>query len=73
MSLFSKKTAPRTAYDPGKMIPALQCSICTSEKRAGFREIATGKFREVMLIRSPDDLETFRRQYGIDGEIETIY
>ena len=48
-------------------------SICTGEQVAGFRDPATGHVEEVMLLRTPEDLEQFRKRYGIDGEIEKIY
>ena len=63
-----KETAP--AALPG--VPVIRCSICTGEQVAGFRR-ADGRFEEVMLLRSPADLEAFRAQYGIRGEIEKIY
>ena len=53
--------------------PAIRCSICTGEQVAGFRDSETGRFEEVMLLRSPGDLEQFKQQYGISGEIEKIY
>ena len=71
-SLFSgkkKKPAPQTY----KGTPAIRCSICTGEQVAGFRDSETGRFEEVMLLRSPGDLEQFKKQYGISGEIEKIY
>ena len=40
---------------------------------AGFRDSETGRFEEVMLLRTPDDLEWFKQRYGISGEIEKIY
>lgn len=74
MRLFGKKaTIPHEAYDPEQLTPVIRSSICTGEKTAGFREKATGRFREVMLISSPADLAAFRERYGITGEIETIY
>ena len=39
----------------------------------GFKDISTGKFEEVMLIRGEEDLQAFRQQYGITGDIEKIY
>ena len=53
--------------------PVIRCSICTGEQVAGFRDEATGRIEEVMLLRTPEDLESFRRQYCITGEIEKIY
>ena len=62
-----QKKAPSTAYDRDVLEPVIRSSICTGEKVAGFREKETGRFREVALIR------TFKRKYGIDGEIPVIY
>ncbi len=71
-SLFSrKKSAPAPRELPGT--PVIRCSICTGEQVAGFRNRETGRFEEVMLLRTPEDLEAFRKAYGIDGEIEKIY
>ena len=68
-----QKKASTPAYDAAALEPVIRSSICTGEKVAGFREKETGRFREVSLIRSPADLEDFRRRYGIEGEIPTIY
>ena len=74
MPLFRHKTPESVpAYDPELFTPVIRSSICTGEKVAGFREKATGRFREVMLIRTQDDVETFRCRYGIHGTIETVY
>jgi hypothetical protein len=70
--LFEKKEPP-LAYDREHQTPAIRSSICTGEKVAGFREKETGRFREVCLIRTPDDLDAFRRRYGVEGDIPTIY
>ena len=53
--------------------PVIRCSICTGEQVAGFRNEETGRIEEVMLLRTPGDLERFRQEYGISGEIEKIY
>ena len=46
--------------------PAIRCSICTGEQVAGFRDRRTGHFREVTLIKTPKDLETFKKDYGVE-------
>ena len=33
----------------------------------------TGKIEEIMLLQCPEDLEKFRKMYGITGEIEKEY
>ena len=60
-----KQTEKRT-YDPGHQKPILKCSICNGEQVAGFKDLRTGKFEEVMLIRSPEELELFKSLYGIE-------
>ena len=71
MKFGKKRPAPH--FDDTLRTPVIRCSICTGEQVAGFRDPATGRFEEVMLLRTPDDLEAFRQQYGITGEIEKIY
>lgn len=77
MLFFKKKNTPSgqsaTPYDPDTQEPVLRCSICNGEQVAGFRDKKTGAFSEVMLIRSPQDLEEFRNQYKIREEIRKIY
>lgn len=73
MVFFDRMKRRKKFYDKGKMKPVLHCSICNGEQIAGFQEFATGKFQEVMLIRDSRDLERFREEYGIEGEIEKIY
>lgn len=68
-----KKSYPAESYDPSLLRPVILSSICTGEKTAGFQEIATGKFREVMLVKTDADIKKFREQYRIEGEIKTIY
>lgn len=71
--LFRKKQEVRN-YDPAVQRPVIRASICTGERTAGFRNLQTGKFTEVMLVRSEEDLREFRRLYGLgDGEISTEY
>ena len=71
--LFRKKQEVRT-YDTAVQRPVIRASICTGERTAGFRNLQTGKFTEVMLVRSEEDLREFRRLYGLgDGEISTEY
>lgn len=50
------------------MKPVLKSSICTGEQVAGFKDLKTGKFQEVCLIKSRADLQEFMEQYGIREE-----
>ena len=60
---FQKKLETRT-YDKENQKPVIRSSICTGEKVAGFQDTRTGKFTEVMLIRTFGDLEEFPGLYG---------
>ena len=79
MFLFRKNTGKKSrnqmakTYDKQTQKPVLKCSICNGEQVAGFQDIHTGKFEEVMFIRNPADLEDFKEQYGIEGDIKKIY
>lgn len=53
--------------------PVIKASICNGEQVAGFKDIHTGKVEEVMLIRTPADLESFKDMYGIDEDIAKEY
>ena len=72
MGLFKKKSARQT-YDKENQKPIIKASICNGEQVAGFKDIHTGKFEEVMLIKSSADLDIFKSMYGIDENIEKEY
>ena len=72
MGLFKKKIVTKT-YDKENKKPVIKASICNGEQVAGFKDIHTGKIEEVMLIKSPTDLEHFKAMYGIDEEIAKEY
>lgn len=63
------KRIKKKTYDKVNQKPVVRSSICTGEKVAGFKDIHTGKFTDVMLIRDDKDLNEFMRHYGI-GEDE---
>ena len=61
-------------YDKDNLKPVIQSSICTGEKVAGFRDVNTGKFTEVMLIRDNKDLDEFLTTYDISvAVVKTDY
>ena len=63
MGLFSKKKKTEfLSYDREKEYPVLRCSICNGEQVAGFKDRKTGHFREITLIRTDEELETFKQQ-----------
>ena len=59
-----KQAAP--AYDRGGRVPVIRSSICTGEQVAGFKDPASGRFEELMLIRGDGDLREFLRQYQVE-------
>ena len=59
-------------YDPERQEPVIRASICTGEKAAGFKDRESGKFTEVMLIKSPEDEALFKEIYRLD-EVKTEY
>ncbi|MCM1090840.1 MAG: aspartate dehydrogenase [Butyrivibrio sp.] len=69
--MFRKKTSGKDhnkkTYDKETQRPVLKCSICNGEQVAGFKDIRTGKFEDVMLIRSERDLDSFKEMYGIES------
>ena len=72
MGLFKKKSVVQS-YDKENKKPVIKASICNGEQVAGFKDIHTGKIEEVMLIKSPADLEHFKAMYGIDEETVKEY
>jgi len=65
--LFGKrKERAVPSYDKTGKIPVVRSSICTGEQVAGFKDQSSGKFQELMLIRSRSDLEKFLSQYGVE-------
>lgn len=73
MGFFTKKKAAEPlVYDREKEYPVLHCSICNGEQVAGFKNRDTGHFREISLIRTPAELDTFMKQCGI-SEITKEY
>ncbi len=53
------------AYDKTGKTPVIKASICNGEKVAGFKDQATGKFEEIMFIRTDADLREFLHRYGV--------
>lgn len=67
--MFGRRKNPAApAFDRTGKEPVIRASICTGEKVAGYRDTATGKFVEVMLIRNDADLRRFLTAYGFEKE-----
>ena len=63
--LMFKKKPHKTRYDKTNKKAVLKCSICTGEQVAGFKDIYTGHFDEIMLIRDVADLDAFMEMYDV--------
>lgn len=65
--MFKRKTI-KASYDKDNQRPVIRTSICNGEQVAGFKDIHTGKFSEIMLIRNSRDMEEFLEKYDIMAE-----
>ena len=63
-TMFRKKTVVKQ-YDKENKRPVIKCSICNGEQVAGFKDIRTGKFEEIMLIKDSKDLDVFMQLYDV--------
>lgn len=62
----------KETYDKDNQKPIIKSSIYTGEKVAGFKDLQTGKFTEVMLIKDSKDMDLFLDKYDISvAEIKT--
>ena len=64
--MFGKRKIEKKTYDKETQKPVIKSSICTGEQVVGFKDIHTGKFEEVMLIRDEKEMEKFREMYGVE-------
>lgn len=62
--MFHKKVK-KCSYNRENLKPVIKASICTGEQVAGFKDLHTGKFTEVMLIRNSGDIDEFMEMYDI--------
>lgn len=67
-----KAQKPLYNFDPENERPVIRASICNGEQIAGFKNIHTGEFHEVMLIKNDDDKAAFMRSYGLE-KVEKEY
>ncbi|MCM1495086.1 MAG: hypothetical protein NC089_04740 [Bacteroides sp.] len=61
-----KKESIKLEYDKSRKKPVIRASICTGEQVAGFKDLETGRFEDIMLIKSEKDKKEFQRLYGIE-------
>ena len=62
MFFKKKQEQPHKTYDHENKKPMIKASICNGEQVAGFKDVHTGTFEEVMLIR---DSAFFRGEFYI--------
>ena len=62
--MFHKKNA-KIPYDKENLKPVIRSSICNGEQIAGFKDLHTRKFTEVMLIKDSHDLHEFLNRYEL--------
>ena len=63
---FKRGRRTKAAYDKTGKIPVIRSSICTGEQVAGFKDTETGKFQELMLIRTDSDYQEFLQLYEVE-------
>ena len=74
MRLFGSKKSEYPKMPEGDFEPVIRCSICTGEQTLCARDRGTGKLHELMLIRTPAELEGFCVENGLDpSAIEKVY
>ena len=71
--MFFKKKSEKRSYDKECKKPVIKASICNGEQVVGFKDLKTGIFEEITLIKNARDLDDFKKMYGITGEIEKMY
>jgi len=65
--LFGKRKKPTVSdYDKSGKVPVIRASICTGEQVAGFKDPASGRFEELMLIRNDRDFQEFLQRYQVE-------
>lgn len=70
MGLFLKKQKKqkRIVYDKTGKKPVIRASICTGEQVAGFKDIKSGKFEDLMVLRTEADRKLFMEVYDVKEE-----
>ena len=66
MMFGGRKRQATSPYDKTGKIPVIRSSICAGEQVAGFQDIVSGKFEELMLIRDGKDLAEFLSRYQVE-------
>ncbi len=74
MLFHRKKTnqVKKLDYDRESQKPVIRRSICNGEQVAGLKDLRTGHFEEIMLLKNDYDLEQFKEMTGSE-DIPTEY
>lgn len=62
--MFGKKKR-EPIFDRQNQKPVIRSSICTGEQVAGFKDVNTGKFTEIMVIHGEKDMSEFLKKYNL--------
>lgn len=65
---WKRKRNSQKAYDRTGKIPVIRASICTGERVAGFKDVKSGRFEDLMVIHSDRDLQKFLKEYEVRAE-----
>lgn len=60
-----RKIKKSESFDREKEIAVIRSSICTGEKVAGFKNVHTKEFRDIMLIKNDKDKQEFLSKYDL--------
>ena len=65
MKLFDKKKREYPKFPEGDYEPVLRCSICNGEQILCARDRVSGELHELILVRSPGDIDEFCKANSI--------
>ena len=66
--MFNKKKQEKGSfnYDPLTHKAILKCNTCNRDKVFGFKDVRTGEFFEIAMIKNDLELESYMKEFGID-------
>ena len=74
MGLFTSRKKEYPEMPQGDFAPVIRCSICTGEQIICAKDRKTGEMHELMLVRTPSDIEGFCVANNIDvTEVQKEY
>lgn len=63
---YEKELKEKFPFDKETQYAVMHVSICTGEKVAGFKNFSDSHFTEVMVIKTEEDLERFKKIYDLE-------